>query len=160
MPTLAFSQAPLTCSSALRLRTTATRHSARPPTFRNSAHTNSEAIGHRTQSNTEITSLHCERSNKTEWHLSPRGDLGILYYFIIHAISCSLLRISDQRPRISKRPLEIHINSKNWRSRIYLKTQFERTAPRSHWSVGATSCAPLRCDHTALLQRLAEPPIT
>ena len=38
---------------------------------------------HRTKSNTEITSLHCERSNKTEWHLSPRGDLGIFYYFII-----------------------------------------------------------------------------
>ena len=42
---------------------------------------------HRIKSNTEITSLHCERSNKTEWHLSPRGDLGISYYFIIHAIS-------------------------------------------------------------------------
>ena len=39
MPTLAFSQAPLTCSSALRLRTTATRASARTATFRNSAHT-------------------------------------------------------------------------------------------------------------------------
>ena len=38
---------------------------------------------HRTKSNTEITSLHCERSNKTEWHLSPRGDLGIFYHFII-----------------------------------------------------------------------------
>ena len=42
---------------------------------------------HRTKSNTEITSLHCERSNKIEWHLSPRGALGIFYYFIIHAIS-------------------------------------------------------------------------
>ena len=113
MPKHAFAQAPLTCTTALFLRTPAPRDSARTPTFRNSAHTNSEAIGHRTQSNTEITSLHCERSNKTEWHLSPRGDLGILYYFIIHAILCSLLRISDQRPRISKRLLEIHINSKD-----------------------------------------------
>ena len=50
---------------------------------------------HRTKSNTEITSLHCERSNKTEWHLSPRGDLGIFYYFIIHSISCSLLRMTS-----------------------------------------------------------------
>ena len=50
---------------------------------------------HRIKSNTEITSLHCERSNKTEWHLSPRGDLGIFYYFIIHSISCSLLRMTS-----------------------------------------------------------------
>ena len=43
MPKHAFAQAPLTCTTALFLRTPAPRDSARTPTFRNSAHTNSEA---------------------------------------------------------------------------------------------------------------------